>query len=558
MYCSFSRLTFVLIAAGTLTSCAKPPLSWRVAVLRFENLKPGENSNWIGRAISEEVSGQLEGTRHNAVVPFTTLHQLDGALGARPVEAPGVSAERPAAIGAGANRIVSGFYTVRGNQLSVTAIEEDLETRKQMPPFTVDGTVDELLHLTDEIARNVDREATPPITGSARALRSYALALESPEPQSAALLSEAIQLDPDFGKPYVESAQAALAARNADAFGKIFDEARARGNGVRAVDRAILNLDDARLHASLATRIDALGALVRLMPADPFRLQELGTAELETNRYVEAADHYRKLASLLPASTEPLNLLGYAQMYAGDEAGARKTFESFQRANPGDANALDSTADAEFFFSHFDPAEKCYLQAHERNPALADGTELLKAAWARLMQNDRAGAKALITRYQAEREKLHDPLARLRSAQALRVMGDADQATRMLVEYPAAEPPVVRQTVSAQLAWWRFLDGAEPAPEQTSANAQALMIIQQKNFKAAVPIWRKLAEDTSPTEWWTRTVYARVLSETGQAQESARYLKFTPPPQPTRTLNFDELWFPWVLTARHQASGKVE
>ncbi len=534
-----------------------------MAVLRFENLEPGNDSDWIGRALSEEVSGQLEGTRHNAVIPFATLHLLDAALGPRPVSSPGVSAERPAAIGAGANRIINGFYTVRGNRLSVTAVQENPETRKGAPPFTVSGAVDDVLHLADEVARNIDEEAAPPITGSARALRSYALALESPPPAAAALMTQAVELDPDFGKPYVAQAQAALANRDIEGFARIFAAVRARGNGVRAVDRAILNLDDARLHADLATRIDAAAALVRLMPADPFRLQELGTAELEANRYAEAADHYRKLQALLPTSAEPLNLLGYAEMYAGDEAGAAKSMEAFRRASPTDPNALDSSGDAAFFFNHFDEAEKWYLQAHGRNPAFADGTELLKAAWARLMRNDRGGAAALLERYRAERGKAHDDAASLRAAQMLRVIGNHDAANRMLLESAASAFPAVVQAANAQLVWWRVLDGTGAAPEQTSENARALIAVAKKDYAAAVPIWRKLAETASPTEWWTRSVYARVLLATGQTQESARYARFTPVPHPTRTLSFDELWYPWLLNsrlpdARHQASGKVE
>ncbi len=557
MYCRTLAFGLILIACGILNSCDKPTVIWRTAVLRFENLTPSPDSDWLGRAISEEISGQLEGTRHNAVILFSTLRQLDGALGPRPVQAPGVSAERAAAIGAGANRIVTGYFTVNGNRLSITAKEENLETRREAPPIVVAGAVEEVLHLTDQIARAIDEEALPPITGSARAMRSYALALESPAAQAGLLQNEANRLDPDFGKPYVALAQTALSAKDGVEFEKVFAAARARGNGIDAVDRAILNLDQARLHADLPTRIDALGALVRLLPADPFRLQELGTAELDANRYAEAADHFRKLGTLLPTNTEWLNLLGYAQMYGGDEAGAFKTFETFRRSNPKDANALDSTGDAYFFFNHFDQAENWYRQAHDRNAEVAGSAELLKMAWARLMRGDRAGARELTGRYRNERAKLHDPWETLRAAQVIRVAGAPAEAESMLAEYPAWAPLGIRQTAAAQLAWWRYLDGTGPAPEQLSPNAQALITMAGKNFAAAVPIWRKLAENTAPSEWWTRAVYARALAVNGQTQESGRYLKFTPPPQPGRILNFDELWYPWILEARHQASGKV-
>ena len=356
-------------------------------MLRFESLSPDPGNDWVGRALSEEIAGQLEGTRHNAIIPFPALRQLNVAWGTREIASPGVSTERTAAIVAGANRILTGYYTVRDNQLTVTAVEEDLDKRKTIASVTVGGALDNLLHQTDQIAHDIDEEAHPSPTGSARALRSYTLGLESSTEDAARLYNEAIRLDPDFGKPYVQLATLALAGGNTTEFNQIFAAARQR-SGISPVDRAFLNLLDARQHASLSTRIDALGALVRLMPADPFRLEELGSAELEAGRYTEAADHYRRLGMMLPASTEPLNMLGYALMYAGDEPGATKTFETYQRSAPNDANATDSRGDAAFFFGHFAEAQRFYLQAHQQNPALGEGSELLKAAWARLMQND--------------------------------------------------------------------------------------------------------------------------------------------------------------------------
>ena len=529
-----------------------------MSVLRFENLQAKPDTDWIGRAISEEVAGQLEGARHHAIVPFATLYRFEAAMGPRPVPAPGISTELPEAIAAGADRLLTGFYRVNGNQLSITAVEENVGSREETAPYIVSGTVDDLLHLTDTIAHNIDDEALPPITGSARALRSYAMGLETPGDAAVPLLQEAVQLDPDFGKPYVALAGIALAKHDTEEFGRIFASVRARGDGVRAVDRAELNLEDAQLHATLPTRIDALAALARLMPADPVRLQDLGNAELEANRYAEAADHYRKLQTLLPGNVEAQNLLGYALMYSGDEAGALHTFEAYRKSSPRDANAFDSSGDAEFFFGHFQEAEAFYLQAHAKNPGLIDGGDLLKAAWARLMRNDAGGAAALIGTYREERGKLGDGLAAFRAAQTLRAMGKHDDADRTMAEYAASGTPQVRQTAAAQLAWWKFLDGSQAAPENSSANAQALIAIAGKDYKTAAPLWRKLAEEAPPADWWTRTDYARVLLATGQTQEGARYLRFTPTPQPNRGLSFDELWYPWILSARHQANGKVE
>ena len=93
----------------------------------------------------------------------------------------------------GANRIVTGFYSLRNGRLSITAVMESDPGGAVEQLFSGSGPEDDLLHLCEQIARKIDEEAQPPITGSARALRSYALGR----------YAEAIQLDPDFGPPYV-------------------------------------------------------------------------------------------------------------------------------------------------------------------------------------------------------------------------------------------------------------------------------------------------------------------------------------------------------------------
>jgi tetratricopeptide (TPR) repeat protein len=511
----FSRALLALaLATFALFSCAKPDPVRRVAVLRFQNLSSAaSDQDWIGRAISEEVSGQLEGTRHSAIISFAAIQRLDEYLG-------GQSAHS-AAVAAGANKIVTGFYVLRNGRLSITAVMESLPGGSQKQVFAGSGAVEDLLHLCEEVARNIDEEAKPPITGSPRALRSYALGLDTPD-RATALFTEAIQLDPDFGPPYVALAQIALAKHDTAAFTSIFDAARAR-SGIASVDRAVLNLDDAELHAAPSTRVDALAALVRITPADPFHLRELADAELEINRYAEAAEHYRRLATLLPSDAEPVNRMGYALMYAGDEPAALKAFEDFRRLDHDSANSFDSMGDGHFFFNRFAEAEQDYLAAYQRDPTLLEGTELIKVAWTRLMRNDRKGALQFVDRYL----KGNDRLGQFRAA-LVEKLADRPQELRAYLTSP---DPDIRAAATKQLAL--FDDPASLSPPLTD-----------------VPAWRKLAEESSPMDWWTRTIYARVLAQAGQSMESAKYARFTPYPQPLRAVSYDQFWYPWILSAR--------
>lgn len=512
----------------------------RVAVLRFEDLSATGNNAWVGRAISEEIAGQLEGTRHHAVIPLSSIRRIEDAEGSRPASAPGISTERSAAVAGGANRIVTGYYSVAGGRISLTAIEENTETRKNRVLLSTSGPIDDLLHFTDTIAHEEDDEARPPITGSARALRSFALGVESAPDQAGPLFDEAVRLDPDFGPPYVDLASIALAHRDRPGFEAVEQAVRARGSGVAPIDRALLNLEQSRLNGDAATTVDALGALVRLLPADPFRLRELADAELASNRYAEAADHYRKLAALLPANPDAQNRLGYALMYAGDEPAAMKAFADYRRATRDSANAIDSVGDAQFFFQHFDDAEKSYLAAYAKEPGLSDGGDLLKAAWCRLMRNDRAGALQSTNKFLADRARAGDGLAPLRASRLLRLLGPPDQAERAIAAYGGA--------AAVQLAWWRFLDGTGPAPAAPPALIEAVTAVVRKDYRAAAPLWRALAEKTGPTDWWVRTVYARCLQESGQTQEAAKYLQYAPVPIVNRTVSLDELWWPWILS----------
>jgi len=423
----FSRAALAL-ALALLASCKKQESVHRVAIPRFENLSSAAaDQDWIGRAISEEIAGQLEGTRHSSVVSSAAIHQVAIFLGGAP--------ERSAAVTAGANRVVAGFYSVRNGRLSLTAVMESVPGGAQKQLFSGSGPVEDLLHLCEQVARQIDEEAAPPITGSLRALRSYALGVGVPPEAATPLFTEAIQLDPDFGPPYVALARLAMNRHDTAAFSSIFQASRARGNGIAAVDRALLNLDDADLHAAPAARLDALAALVRITPADPFHLRELADAELEINRYAEAAEHYRRLAGLLPTEADPLNRMGYALMYSGDEQAAMKAFQDFRRLDHQSANAMDSTGDGHFFFHHFAAAEQDYLAAYKLNPNLQEGTELVKAAWTRLMRKDTTGAIQLVHRYLEDRKNSNDELASYRIALVEELSGHSQLANQLMEPY---------------------------------------------------------------------------------------------------------------------------
>jgi TolB-like protein len=104
----------------------------RLAVLRFENLTPDPATDWMGRAFSEVITAELAGASDVYAIPSSRLHTLNQAMGAHPISAPGISAEAPLAVAAGANRIAYGDYSISGGRLRCTVTVEDPQTRSMV------------------------------------------------------------------------------------------------------------------------------------------------------------------------------------------------------------------------------------------------------------------------------------------------------------------------------------------------------------------------------------------------------------------------------------------
>src|ERR1035441_11068566 len=83
-----------ILLAVFLTGCIRPPAGTpveRLAVLRLENLSGDASLGWVGRALSEIVTGDLSGAGPPRVISSASIHALDRALGVRPISARGLS-----------------------------------------------------------------------------------------------------------------------------------------------------------------------------------------------------------------------------------------------------------------------------------------------------------------------------------------------------------------------------------------------------------------------------------------------------------------------------------
>src|SRR5207249_10456933 len=115
----------VIVVFSACSSPQAPRGRQRIAILRCENLTGDPSLDWMGRAFSEMLRLDLGGSPSTYVIRLGTLRTLGRALGPRPAAAPGISAERQAAMLAGANRIVYCEFSQTAGRLRLSAVMED-------------------------------------------------------------------------------------------------------------------------------------------------------------------------------------------------------------------------------------------------------------------------------------------------------------------------------------------------------------------------------------------------------------------------------------------------
>lgn len=569
-----------------------------MAVLRFENLTGDGSLNWMGRAVSEVMSAELSGSGSVSVIAFSTLHASDRALGPRPIAAPGISAERPAALPAGANTILYGRVSRLGTNLRLDAVLFDNSRGKIERALSASGPESQgVIRLADSLAKQMAPVVRAFGTRADRALHSYCDGLESADARAAeAAFSDAVKADANFGQAYLAWAQLAARENDRAEAEKVLALASARGDAISELERARIAALTAELHGDVAATVRALEAVGRLDPTDAALFHRLAQARLKGRQYDEAAQNIKKALAVEPENFALWNELGYAEMFAGDLTAAATALDEYRRIRPADPNALDSLGDVHFYFGRFPEAEQYYHQAFQMDNAFNGGAAMLKAAHARLRTGDIGGADVLFRQYLETRRNAKDPLAELRRAEWEFLSGRRRQAVAHLDSLARGLPPELAAglapQVNAQLAVWelelgdrtrarefagrvqgpglaavaRFLT-EPPAPpaewrrrmlallprpedERTRSLMLGCALLLQKEFEAAVPVLSDLYQHSAPAPQEILPVLlAWAQIETGHVDDAARFVLRNPIPNPAPEL-FATLAFPRLLLLR--------
>ena len=561
-------LPFGLVSLFVCGGCSRQPepAIQRLAILRFENMTPDPATDWMGRAFAEVVTTELASAKSIYAIPASRLHRLNPVMGIRPVSAPGISAEAALAGAAGANRIAYGEYSIVNGRLRSRLTIEDLQGRRlAQAPIESAAAASDVIGAATALSRQISPDSEPYGTQNAAALEAYARAMESPDPAVIGRYAEqAIAADPNFGIPYIILAETKLNQQDRAGATSVLKSAAERGTAISQGDRVRLEVLAATLQGDRAGLDRALAAQVQLNPVDPAAWRALAEAAAQRHQFPQAVQAYQRTLAIEPDDINTLNQLGYTAAFGGNVDVAMSALRRYQALRPLDPNALDSMGDVNVITGHLQEAERLYLESYQKAPAFQNGSDLQKAAIARLMTGDVAGANAIMKGtggadwlwITGQRKEAYSRLAGEAAGMSNRdlqgraysdlavwsmLLGNRDDAAAMAAKATALATPA--NGVAVALARFISLPPASPAEWSTRAQqlfpnappnsikdvALASALLLNRHFEAAAVILKQLEDHTPTTPDRTTAIQlAWALVETGNFKDAAPLLRLNP------------------------------
>lgn len=528
MYCRpgwRAAIAAAVLFAGCSSQSSRPQ-GERIAFLRLENLGQDQSADWIGRAIPIVLDAELAGVSNLNVANSSRIHALDRAFGVRPISAPGISAERVAALAEGANRLAYGDYWTRGGKLFVRVWVEDPQAGRILRTFEISAPAGDVIGAATQIARQFSPRPAAFSTSSNAALRDTALSMEAKDlPQAIAASEEALAADPKFGPAYRTLAELYLQKQDRDAAKAVLARGL-RQEGLPPLEHARIAVDAASLEGDAAARQQSLAALAKLEPGNARTWESLAQVATTRHDYAASVEAYKKALEIEPANTSLLNESAYADVYAGHFEDGVAAIKRYRALRPKDANALDSFGDINLLTNRYQEAAAAYSDATKTDPNFNGNCDLYKAAMARAMSGDLAGADALFGQYIAARTLAHDPAAPLLHSEWLWLTGRRKQgAAEMLAFAHTAESHQDVGTASraySGMALWSLMAGDRPGAQEM---AQKAVAAAGQKPSAAVVIARFLAQPSASVEEWQSRV-ARLAPNPAQTTVRDQMLAF--------------------------------
>jgi tetratricopeptide (TPR) repeat protein len=505
-------LVSVFLAAGCGSRQARPVEI--LAVLPFENLSSDPSADWFSKAGASALASEL--------TPSQSLQVL-------------FAGSRRDAVATRATRLLAPYFTIANGNIELHAALEDAHS-KNLARYSITGPAAQgFLPLITVLAKDLGYAALPYGTSDEAAFRHFGEALNTAQ---YAAFDAATRADPNFGAAWLAWADAALARNDGVTVNQIITATS--GRTFDPVTRARLDYISTTTRSDMAGRIQALKSLASLTPADPVTFRSLGDLYFASRDFADAIRCYQTVARLNPGDAAGTNLVGYAHALAGDLEAARQSLREYQKQlGNDDSNALDSLGEVSFWYGDFKAAEQFFLQAFQRNPGAGDGTELLKAAQARLFTGDRDGADAAFARFIAKRDPATAPLTQ---AQWDFMTGRHKQAIARLEELRTGN---LAAYARCQLALWNG------TPDACGQFQPAFRLLLTGKYEAALPLLEKLYHGTDPSaDGQIRTLLAWAAVEAGHVDRAAPLTRLYPIPLGTGDPLLSSQVFPRFLYLR--------
>jgi tetratricopeptide (TPR) repeat protein len=448
----------------------------RLAILPLENLTSDPALDWMGEAIVRVLSTQLSASVR--IHPY----RVEGLRAARVSKA---------------SWLLQGYYTHSSDPVRFRAVVHELSSGKNIKVLVLEANrPDAVRSVAENFATSIDKRTRPFGSRNPEAIRAWGEALASENPQQRReLLERSIQTDPNFGEAYFELMQLHISQGNQAAALDVARRAEDRKPLFTDFDLARLELLDATLRNDGSARRRSLRALSRLVSTDFQTTHRLAQLELRDRNFTSAIELFRNALALDPENAALWNELGYAHAYHGNVDGAREALERYRELDPDGFNPLDSLGEVHFFTGRFAEAEKYFLQAQRTGGGAVALTESLKAAQARFMQGNLAGADALYEQFDKGLRSTKNPLAELRRAQWLYITGREEQANALADS--ATRSPVTEAAVYAQcqLALWAL--GRDDRSRAAGLSAKALSATRNPALARVATILRSASDSSA-------------------------------------------------------------
>ena len=563
MFRAFRLRAALAAALLALPSCSHraQPSPERLLLLPLENQSPDATLDWAA-----------------AASPAVFEYDLSTAPRLSTMRADSVAS----VAGSGADRVLQGYFSAAAGRLSIHATLEDPVAVKTLQTIVREGPVSAgFAPLIDSVAREINPASRAFSTRDPAALEQYGRALLAPDNATKiASLKAAIGHDPKFSTAYQSLAGLLLASGDRVAAAGI--AAQGVQTAAAALDKAELSYMAATAQADLPARERALLDIARQSPANLGVLELLGQVHTLERKYRAAIDDYQAVLKLNPRSALACNLTGYLYAYLHDLPNADKSLREYQRLSPpGDPNPIDSMGEVHYLNGDFAKAEQLFRE-------VPGGGELRKAAQARLMTGDRAGADALFAQYlQSIRAGGPGPAA-LQLAQWEFLSGRKDQAIARLQGLLTLDGGDTASLASSQLAAWRLQAGDRAQAFQLATQARAratsaaslnlsslcqflaapgqqptpapylhgLALVLAGDFAAAIPVLEQLLRESPPaSDGEARTLLAWCYRETNRLAAAKPLVDLYPLVFPSADGIFTSLTFPRFLRIRAEVDA---